>query len=365
MMPEMPEMRKDEMSCGLAALQGDLAAPFTPVSLEEGRRVLLDQFGVDAELVRFATEKDDTFRCDSVCGKTYVLKIANPQEGPVELSLQIEVMRHIGHTAPALPIPRVYQSLEGDYLTPISTSSGDSRQVRLMSFLPGVPLDKTTVNADGRERIGELLARLRLATANFSHPGESRKVCWDVQNLSTLEPLISFVSEPAHRQLLKKAFDRFFQVESLIAGCRQQVLHNDFNTSNIVVDARNPQCISGIIDFGDTVKTAIAIDVSTAMMNQLGVVGSGNEVDIFAPAKDVLRGYLRVADLTADELSLIPHLAMARLLTRALITTWRSQLFPQNSAYILRNAAPGWSQLDWIVSRSPSHMSELLMSFAD
>ncbi|WP_147480276.1 phosphotransferase, partial [Pseudomonas coronafaciens] len=151
-MPEMTEMRKNEMSCGLAALQGDLAAPFTPVSLEEGRRVLLDQFGVDAELVRFATEKDDTFRCDSVCGKTYVLKVANPQEAPVELSLQIEVMRHIGHTAPALPIPRVYQSLEGDYLTPISTSSGDSRQVRLMSFLPGVPLDKTTVNADGRER---------------------------------------------------------------------------------------------------------------------------------------------------------------------------------------------------------------------
>ncbi len=359
----MRQMRKDEVS--LATLQCDLEATFTPVTLEEGGRILLDQFGIEAHLTRFATEKDDTFRCDSASGTSYVLKIANPQEAPIELSLQIEVMRHIARTAPQLPIPKVYQSLEGQYLTPIATNNGDSRQVRLMSFIPGTPLDKTSVSAQGREQIGELLARLRLATANFSHPGDFRKVCWDVQNLRTLEPLLEHVSEPARRQLLERALERFLDVEGRIAGCRTQLLHNDFNTSNIVVDPLNPTLISGIIDFGDTVKTAIAIDVSTAMMNQLGVVGAGNEIDIFAPAKDVLTGYLRVADLTAEELSLIPHLAMARLLARALITTWRSQLFPQNSAYILRNAAPGWAQLEWILSRSPSHMSELLMSFAD
>lgn len=361
----MRETRKSKVIDDLAALQGDLAAPFAPVSLEEGGRILLDQFGIEANLTRFATEKDDTFRCESANGNAYVLKIANPREAALELSLQIDVMRHIGRTAPALPIPRVYQSLDGEYLTPIAVANGDCRHVRLMSFLPGVPLDKTSVSADGREHIGELLARLRLATAGFSHPGESRKVCWDVQHLSTLEPLINCVSEPGRRQLLERALERFFAIEGSIAGCRRQVLHNDFNTSNIVIDSHNPTSVSGIIDFGDTVKTAIAIDVSTAMMNQLAGVGANADVDIFAPAYDVLRGYLRVADLTAEELSLIPHLVMARLLARALLTTWRSQLFPQNSAYILRNAAPGWAQLDWILGRSPSHLSELLMSFAD
>ncbi|WP_122523523.1 phosphotransferase [Pseudomonas viridiflava] len=350
---------------GLTALQGDLAAPFAPISLEEGGRILLDQFGIKADLTRFSTEKDDTFRCDSADGRSCVLKISNPQEVPVELSLQIEVMRHIAHSAPELPVPRVYQSLDGEYLTPIAAANGDIRHVRLMSFLPGMPLDKTSANAEVREHIGEMLARLRLATSGFSHPGESRKVCWDVQHLSTLEPLMSHVPEPALRQLLEKALNRFLDIEGLIAGCRKQVLHNDFNTSNIVVAPHNPKSVSGIIDFGDTVKTAIAIDVSTAMMNQLEVIGAVNDVDIFAPANDVLRGYLRVADLTCEELSLIPHLVMARLVARALLTTWRSQLFPQNSAYILRNAAPGLAQLDWILSRSPSHMSELLMSFAD
>lgn len=71
----------------------------------------------------------------------------------------------------------------------------------------------------------------------------------------------------------------------MIAGCRQQVLHNDFNTSNIVIDAHRPQCVGAIIDFGDTVKTAIAIDVSTAMMNQLLAVDPGQDLDIFAPPR--------------------------------------------------------------------------------
>lgn len=69
-------------------------------------------------------------------------------------------------------------------------------------------------------------------------------------------------------------------MEGLIAGCRQQVLHNDFNTSNIVIDAHRPQCVGAIIDFGDTVKTAIAIDVSTAMMNQLLAAHPGQDLDI-------------------------------------------------------------------------------------
>ncbi|QIQ70041.1 hypothetical protein HBB04_00385 [Pseudomonas coronafaciens] len=87
----MREMRECNFSDGLAVLQGDLAATFTPVSLEETGRILLDQFGIKADLTRFDTEKGNTFRCDSADGKSVVLKIANPQDTPVELSLQVAV----------------------------------------------------------------------------------------------------------------------------------------------------------------------------------------------------------------------------------------------------------------------------------
>ncbi|WXF89765.1 hypothetical protein WDV92_13120 [Pseudomonas syringae pv. atrofaciens] len=57
-------------------------------------------------------------------------------------------------------------------------------------------MDKTTLNTQGREQIGQLLAHLRLATADFAHPAESRKVCWDVQHLRVLEPCSMLSSSP-------------------------------------------------------------------------------------------------------------------------------------------------------------------------
>ena len=45
-------------------------------------------------------------------------------------------------------------------------------------------------------------------------------------------------------------------------------VHNDFSKSNIVVDHHSADFVTGIIDFGDAVKAAIAIDVATALLNQ-------------------------------------------------------------------------------------------------
>ena len=54
----------------------------------------------------------------------------------------------------------------------------------------------------------------------------------------------------------------------------------------------------------------------------------------------------------AEELALAPHLTMARVVARALITTRRAELFPHNVRYIMRNTEQGWAQLDWFLTRS-------------
>src|SRR5690606_2961075 len=142
---------------------------------------------------------------------------------------------------------------------------------------------------------------------------------------------------------------------------RFQVLHNDFSRSNIVVDHDSPHFVTGIIDFGDAVRTAIAIDVSTALLNQLP---SFNRPDLFMEGRDLLRGYLRIADLQEEELLLIPHLVMARVIARALLTTWRAAKFPENQTYILRNTGQGWAQMEWFLERSIDEVSEQLVAVA-
>ena len=77
-----------------------------------------------------------------------------------------------------------------------------------------------------------------------------------------------------------------------------------------------------------------------------------------------MEGYLSIAELTDEELALIPHLVMGRIITRALLTLWRVKLFPENERYIMRNTEQGWHQLDWFLTRSSEQVSDILKPYS-
>lgn len=335
-----------------------LADSYTPMPESEARDLLDRYYGLSASLKRFATEKDDTFGVTVNDGQKFVLKIANPGESFGEIDFQHAILRAVEQQDPGLPVPRVIASTDGEHLFAITDSSGQQRYVRLLSFLDGTPLDQTHSSAGQRQQIGKTLARLRLATEPVSHPAQDRVLAWDVQHLASLKPLLDEISDPHKKQLLAAGMERFMALELKVQQCRRQVLHNDFSCSNIVVDHEASGFVTGIIDFGDAVKTAVAIDVSTALLNQLP---REPEVDMFAAGRDVLEGYLSQADLTDDELRLIPHLVMARVVARALITLWRARMFPDNQTYILRNTEQGWHQLTWFLDNSMDRVSTVLL----
>jgi Ser/Thr protein kinase RdoA (MazF antagonist) len=79
--------------------------------------------------------------------------------------------------------------------------------------------------------------------------------------------------------------------------------------------------------------------------------------DLFGHGRDLLRGYLRYADLTPEELEVLPHLVMGRVVVRAVITLYRAAKMPGNRRYILRNTDQGWAQLEWFLNRTPAQIS--------
>ena len=371
---------------GVARSAGAPAVPAAPVaSLAQAHHVMpaaeaeelaRHHYGLNATATRLATEKDDTFRLEAevtgpadpgapdAAGETtrWILKVAHPAEPVEEIDFQTALLAHVARTEEALPVPRVTQNLRGHSWTAITDRAAQPRAVRLMTWLPGVPLDRLPSTQAQREATGELLARLRQATAAFSHPADSPFVAWDVQHLPALRPLLASIGDPGRRAQLAAGLDRFALIEDQLAGLRRQVLHNDFNKSNLLADPDRPGGLTGVIDFGDATRTAIAIDVATALLNHLPRVTrpSGLTGDIFADGRDVLRGYLSRADLTPAELRLIPHLVMARVVARALISTHRATQFPGNAAYLLRNTEPGWAQLAWFLNHSMAEVTECL-----
>ncbi len=346
---------------GAPMAEGGLDGKYTPMDETRARTILNDIFGKDGTLTRFDTEKDDTFRVFCADGQAYVLKIANPDEGREELDFQNSLMRHVLAYDPSIPVPQVLNARNGNDIATINDSDGQDRHVRLLTFLEGTPLCETTSQPGERLQIGRILARLRLATAEFSHPWQGRIYPWDVQHLLKFTHLLDEVDDPDQRRALEKGVERFRQIAPRVRELRHQVLHNDFSKSNIVVDHDDPRFVTGIIDFGDAVHTAIAIDVSTALLNQLP---EEPQNDLFLRGRDVLAGYLEVCELRDDELALVPHLVMGRVVLRALLTLWRTKLFPQNERYIMRNTHQGWHQLNWFLSRSVDEVSDTLMKFS-
>lgn len=338
--------------------QGGLAADCIPVSQSEAEGFAAKYFNLSGEFTRFATEKDDTFRIVTSSTQKYVLKLANPAESIEEILFQTALLKHIAEKAPALPVPRTLPSVSGEELVRVRDKAGQHRYLRLLSYLEGTPLSDTTSSVAGREEIGRVLAQLRYATADFSHPADDRVLAWNVQHLAGLEHLLEYVEDKTQRRSLAAGLSRFHSFSDRLAACRTQVLHNDFSQSNIVVCHDSEPFVRGIIDFGDAVRTSIAIDVSTALLNQLPRTPSP---DPFAHGRDVLRGYLSVADLSSEELALIPHCVMGRVIARALLSIWRGSMFPNNYDYIMRNTEQGWHQLDWFLTRSADAVSAELM----
>jgi Ser/Thr protein kinase RdoA (MazF antagonist) len=274
-------------------------------------------------------------------------------------------MGHVARPGSLVPVPQLFDALDGQILVAIEDAAGQSRRARLMSFIAGTPLDSTSSTPAEREAVGRTLGRLRHLTGTFSHPAQHRVLAWDVQHLPHLRPLQEAIADPGHRDLLEAGLARFDSIAGIVPALRRQVLHNDFSKSNIIVDHDAARFVQGIIDFGDAVHTAVAIDVATALLNQLPrQVPPDPDTDLFADGRDLLRGYLSVADLTDTELATIPYLVLGRVIARALITSYRAALLPSNAAYILRNTLPGWGQLRWFGDQPDDRLTGLLSNNA-
>lgn len=343
--------------------EGGLATGHIVMDDAEATDVVERVYGVSGVLTRVATEKDDSFRVSVDGNPRYVVKIANPHDPPEELDFQLSLLRRVAEIDPSIPVPHVIPALDGSYAPVITDRAGQVREVWLITHMRGHLLDHIETEPHEREKIGEVLAKLRYATAGYSHPAQDHVLAWDVKHIMTMAPMLQHVTVPRQRELIAAGLERLAGMQSRIQALRTQVLHNDFSRSNLLGDHDDPEFLTGVIDFGDSVRTAIAIDVSTALVNQLPRDAAENPVDdLFAQGRDLLRGYLRLADLDREELWLLPHLTMARAVARALITIRRAELFPHNRTYILRNTEPGWAQLEWFMARS---IDEISATFTD
>lgn len=292
--------------------------------------IAADYFGIPATANLLVSERDQNFRLDGEDGKRYTLKISNEAEQEPVIDFQNRALIHVAEKDISLPLPRVIPTLNGELHCSVEIE-GKSHFVRVLSWLDGTVLHDAMAEPRLANRLGQLLARLGLALEDFDHPGSNPPSLWDMKRAAGLRDLLEHIESPELRVLIDQTLDVFVsRVEPALRTLRTQVIHNDMNLGNVLMDKTHPDRISGLIDFGDLIKSPLIIDLAIAAAYQLS---DGD--DPLAGALPMIAGYNAIRPLQGIELELLIDLIKTRLITSLLIGSYRSILFPENRKYLL------------------------------
>ena len=307
-----------------------------------------DIYGLDAAASQLTSERDQNFRLTLADGRTFVLKIANATEDASLLDAQNAAMAHAATTGLC---PSVLPALDGSSIAELTGSAGDRHFVRLLTWLPGVPLGTVRHHpAPLLEDLGRSLGELDASLAGFDHPAIHREFHWD------LDGGVEIVAQHAPRILdtdLRQRVERISRelatrLGPVLPGLPRTAVHNDPNDYNVLVrHDGNGARISGFIDFGDMVHSFAVADLAIAIA--YAVLG---KTDPLAAAMAIVRGYNRARRLEESELSCLFDLVQLRLCMSASLAALQTSQRPDDP-YLSITQAPLVRTLPVLAAISP------------
>ncbi|HSE18984.1 MAG TPA: phosphotransferase [Pyrinomonadaceae bacterium] len=272
--------------------------------LESARAIAAQFFGIGASARRLPGERDQNFLLADDFGQPVVLKIANAAESRAFLEAQNAVLDYLSDRVPFC------QSVIG------GIGEFQGRLVRLLTYLPGVPLAEIKPHTPGLlQDFGQKLGQLSRALADFDHPTVHRDFHWDLANGNRIVSQYAPLIENAElRELVLKCR---FEPETEL---RRSVIHGDANDYNVLVDPES-MTVSGLIDFGDMVYSYTVGDLAIALAYV--VLGEGDP-------RDVIAGYRSEFGLLDEEREALGPLVRLRLAMSVCIAAHQIREQPEN-----------------------------------
>lgn len=288
-------------------------------------QALAQGWGLGGRLSPLTSERDLNHRLDTGTAR-YLVKVTNPAEARAMTDFQTRAFLHVAAQDPAVPVARLVPAQDGGLWQ--ETPAG---LLRVFSWLEGEPLHALPRSPALAAAGGGALARLTAALAGYAHPAADHVLLWDIKQLPRLAPLLPAIADPGTRAGAEAFVADFAaRIAPRLAGLPAQVCHADFNPWNLLADAATAQ-VTGILDFGDMVRTPRVCDLAVAASYQ---------IDPGAPLPGLVAfvgGYSAILPLRPEETELLFDLITARMITTLAIAGWRAARQPENAAYILRN----------------------------
>ncbi len=318
-----------------------------PESIEPGAaaQTLLEHYGLHAEAIPLRGERDSNFLVNIGGQPRYVLRVANAHEARTIADFRAAELAYIQLTSEDLPVPRIQSTVQGHHGFEWR-HNGWERFAQLVTYLPGTPMAAAPGAVGALHQLGLVAARMASALVGFEHDGARHALLWDISQAHRAVSYAHFTLQSEQADLVGRALDGFAVAQPALAQLRHQVIHNDLNPHNIMISGANE--VAGIIDFGDSVYSALINDVAVACSYL-----TFDESDPLREILQFLAAYTSVTPLSEDELVLLPKLISTRHALTIIVTNWRAAMFPDNAPYILRNQPASMRGLRGLLKMSP------------
>jgi len=312
------------------------------LGLAEGERIALESYGLAVSVSPMPGERDCNFRLRTADAREFVLKVLDVASDPDSADCLVAVLDHLAEQDPALPVPRLFPTQQGEAVGRFSRDGIDYATC-LVSFLPGRLLAQAEASTALLHAMGTTLARLDHALQGFFHPCLTRRLAWDVRRLPELAEYTDYLESAALRTAVAGVSNAVRTCLPRLRGLRSQAIHGDCHAANLLVDA-DGCAISGILDFGDMIHAPLIFEPAVAMSELLT-----EAVATLPAAAAVLQGYAQKHPLRAEEVDLLYDIITARHAVTVLVHVWRS-----------RHERPGEGMLDESGARAERSLHHLL-----
>jgi 4-aminobutyrate aminotransferase-like enzyme/Ser/Thr protein kinase RdoA (MazF antagonist) len=314
---------------------------------DDAERFVRENYRLDAAVVaELPSERDQNFHLREPSRRELVLKIASSAEPTSILEFQNRALERVLERDPGLPVPRLLHAVGGEELRAVEGGNGTSFHIRLFERLPGKPLAEVSPQPERLLRsVGTALGRLDRALEGFTHPEQKRFLKWSAGNArAVVESGLALTAAPERREILSYFLKVIGEeVEPRLAALPRGVIHNDANDYNLLVNAGE---LSGILDFGDMIESALVCELANACAYAMF-----EKKDPWRAARAVAAGYHQARPLDEGEVRLLFPLIATRLAMSVAICAHQSRDEPEKD-YLRVSEASAWKVLTWLRTES-------------
>ena len=315
---------------------------FTEAYIKE---LCLQHFQIHVEAKALNGYDELNFLLKDKIGQQYILKVATDEHGYHFLDAQVKIVNHLSKSEVSGKFQHYLLNTAGKELT-ILVIEGKNYYLRILSFVKGIFWVDANEKTDALHiDLGNLLGRMDKALQNFSHPAMHRHYTWDVSTAMDANAKIKYITNHERRRMAGYFLLQFeMEVLPVLSSLRHAYAHNDANDYNLLVQG---DVVSGLIDFGDMVYTAlinnVAVACTYAMLNNNHPLHT---------ASLVVKSYHAVYPLTSEELDILYYLIAARLCISVTQSAYNASQDSSNEHHFITEK-PAWDLMYQLIRINP------------